>query len=114
MPSRVHDVRSHRGVSEVGGVSSTGKLFCLACLHARTRARTHTAMYGRSGSVNLSGHLSSPFQFICIFCVFPALAGFGSAFFLGCLEDLRFFAKLECMGDQFVRVFSRKVYLCNT
>ena len=33
---------------------------------------------------------------------------------LGRLEDLVFFGKLECMGDQFVRVFSRKVYLCNT
>ena len=48
------------------------------------------------------------------FRVFLALARFGSGFFLGCLEDLKFFGKLECMGDQFARVFSRKVYLCNT
>ena len=55
-------------MSEVGGVTTTGKLFCLACLHARTHARTHahTAQYGRFACVNLSG-VSVRFWFRLLF-----------------------------------------------
>ena len=47
-------------------------------------------------------------------CLAGWMAGWLAAcFFERCPEDLVFFGKLGCMGDHFVRVFSRKLHLCN-
>ena len=55
------------------------------------------------------------FDIYSIFCYISCIGNVWQRFlFEGCLQDLTSFGKLECMGDQFVRVFSRKVYLCNT
>ena len=80
-------------LSEVGGVTTTGKLFCLACLHARTHA--HTAQYGRFGCVNLSGlSVRRSVRFLCFSCfleVFPhecLYAGLGRALLVWASEIL--------------------------
>ena len=65
-----------------------GKLFCLACMHARTRARTHSRV--RSVwvcQIVRSVCLSSAFQVLRVFAVFLDLRVNTPCFFEECLED---------------------------
>ena len=65
-----------------------GKLFCLACMHARTHARAHahTAEYGRFGFVKFSGLSVVRFSgFTCFRSVFGSACEYGM-FFWGMLR----------------------------
>ena len=76
-----------------------GKLFCLACLHARTHA--HSELTGRASqktprSVRLS--IRPPFQLSRVLSVFLDLLVDTLCFFDECLEDFAKLADLESWG----------------
>ena len=84
-------------LSEVGGVTTTGKLFCLACLHARTHARTHTqhSTVGLAVSIcPVCPSVGLSVRFLCFSCfleVFPhecLYAGLGRALLVWASEIL--------------------------
>ena len=91
-----------------------GKLFCLACLHARTHARTQ--LNSRVAQLfkfpGLSVRLSVPLPtfFLCFCTVYAMLLWFFDA----CFKNFAVVFDLESIGLQFAAVFSSSLDLeCN-